>query len=317
MKKRIWSITAVIVLLLLAACGQKDKNSVISGEGQKMPTPTERPVGTPMADISQVPNVQPTVTPTVSPEQMAVPGITQTIVPTLSIEPTAVLVPSGELTSAPTASASPTVEPSVEPTVSMPPTPEPTITKLPVPTATLIPSVEPIETPTPTVTQSPVPTPTINPNPLITHGWQKMISVDEKYKIIFPEIYKESVVRKTNTELEISYSCMENTDISLTMGYTMLQKREYFVYEILSVGGTIIEECPSEKRTTCVWQLENKKYLATFIDEEYAGDLLGSAFGDAEWVPGVMHVVFSYPADKIDIYETEPYYFYIVNNEEE
>ena len=173
------------------------------------------------------------------------------------------------------------------------------------------------ETPTPTVTPSPIPTPTINPNPLVTNGWQKMISVDGKYKIIFPEIYKESVVRKNSTELEISYSCENNTDISLTMGYTMLQKRECFVYEILAVGGTIIEERPSEKRTTCTWQLGNKKYLVTFIDEEYARDLLGSVFGDEEWIPGVMHVMFSYPADKRDVYETEPYCFYIVNNEEE
>ena len=309
MKKGIRNTIAVMVLLLLTACGQKDKGSNTFDDNEKTPTPIEAPTCTPIADISQVPNLHPTAGPTVT----AVPSITQAVTPLPSTEPTVSIIPELEPSLEPTITEqpTPTTVPKVEPTTSATQSPEPTLE----PTVTATPSPEP--TPEPTLTPSPIPTPTINPDPLITNGWQKMISVDEKYKIIFPELYNESAVTKTDKELEISYSCADNTDIALTIGYTMLQKREYFIHEILSVGGNIIEERPSEKRTTCVWQLENKKYLAVFIDEDYSKDLLGPIFGDEEWIPGVMHVVFSYPADKCDIYETEQYGFYIVNNGEE
>jgi hypothetical protein len=53
------------------------------------------------------------------------------------------------------------------------------------------------------------------------------------------------------------------------------------------------------------------------IDVQYPQSLLGSAFGEAEWIDGVMQVLFSYPADKREIYETEQYGFYVVDNGEE
>ena len=310
MKKGIWSITAVMVLLLLTACGQKDKTSVHS-----------------------------TVIPTVTQESTDVPGVTQTIPPTLGVEPTATIVPSQDPTLEPTATIMPSQDPTLEPTAtivpSQNPTSEPTATTVPSqnptsePTATTVPSQDPTSEPTatiaptqeptpePTVTLRPVPTPAMNPNSLITNGWQKMISIDGKYKIIFPELYKESVITKTDRELEISYSCKENKDISLTIGYAMQQTRETFIDEILSVGGIVAEEYPAKKKTACVWQLENKKYFAIFVDEEYSRELLGPVFGDEEQVPGVMYAAFSYPADQCDIYETEQYNFYIISDGEE
>ena len=315
MKKGIWSTIAVMILLLLIACGQKDKGSNTFDDNEKTPTLIEVPTSTPMADISQVPNLHPTEEPTVKPDLTIIPSVTQMITPVLSPEPTPEV----------TASETPELEPSLEPTATEKPvptaTPVPSEEPTSEPTASATPSPEPTPEPTaspiPTPTPSPIPTPTINPDPLVTKGWQKMISVDGKYKIVFPEIYKESTIMKTDKELEIYYSCPDNKDVALTIGYTMQQRKEYFLYEILSVSGNIIEERPSEKRTTCVWQLGNQKNLAVFIDEEYSRDLLGAGFGDEEWIPGVMYVVFSYPADKCDIYEAEQYCFYIVNNGEE
>jgi hypothetical protein len=61
----------------------------------------------------------------------------------------------------------------------------------------------------------------------------------------------------------------------------------------------------------------NTVYHSVFIDVQYPQSLLGAAFGEEEWIAGVMQVVFSYPADIRDIYETEQYGFHVVYNGEE
>jgi hypothetical protein len=130
-------------------------------------------------------------------------------------------------------------------------------------------------------------------------------------------MYKESVVSKTEKVLSVYYLCAEDIEIQFEISYHLQQTREEFVNEILSAGGTVTEERPEENRTTCRWQTEDMMHCAVFIDEQYPQYLLGSSFGEEEWTAGVMQVMFSYPADKVDIYETEQYNFYVVGNGEE
>ena len=143
------------------------------------------------------------------------------------------------------------------------------------------------------------------------------ISIDEKYSIVFPEIFRNSELSKTDRELSNAFYCTENEDIEFKIVYTMLQNRETLVYDILTAGGSIAEERPSEGRTTCMWQVGDKVYCGILFDGQYPQSLLGAAFGEEEEISGVMQVVFSYPADRREIYETEQYGFYVISNEEE
>lgn len=151
----------------------------------------------------------------------------------------------------------------------------------------------------------------------MNNGWQKTVSVDEKYCIVFPELFRDSKLSKTDRELSNVFSCAEDTDIEFKIVYTMLQTKEYFIYDILAAGGVVIEDRPSEGRTTCLWQSGNRMYCEILIDEQYPQFLLGDAFGEEESIAGVMRVVFSYPADKRELYEAEQYRFYVISNGEE
>ena len=97
----------------------------------------------------------------------------------------------------------------------------------------------------------------------------------------------------------------------------MLQSKETLIYDIITAGGQVTEDRPLEGRTTCLWQVGDKLHCGIFIDEQYPQSLLGTAFGEEEEISGVMQVVFSYPADQREIYETEQYSFYVINNGEE
>ena len=298
MKKRIVKAFAVAGLLLLAACGPKVNigPNEIETSG-KTPTPIVVPTCTPVATPSPVPVLHPTATPTPSPTPTNVPEPTAGPTVTQGAEPTATATPVPTLTVSPTAEPTVTPEPTAEPTAT--PTPEPT----PMPTAT----------PTP----SSIPTPTPNPEPLVNNGWQKTVSVDDNYRIIFPEVFRDSAVEKTDRVLTVSYLCPENTEITFEISYHLQRTREEFVNEILSAGGTITEEHPEENRTICYWQTENLIHRAVFIDEQYPQFLVGTSFGEEEWTLGVMLVMFTYPADKTELYESEQYYFYVIDNGEE
>ena len=239
--------------------------------------------------MTPTPIIVPTCTPTATPSPA--PGLHPTVAPTKTATPT------------PTATMAPTVTPtpSPEPTNTPTPSPEPTVTS----------------TPTPSPTPSPSPTPTVNPEPLVNNGWQKTVSIDEKYQIVFPELFRDSQLSKTDRELANVFYCAEDAEIEFKIVYTMLQTKEYFIYDILAAGGSVVEDRPEEGRTTCLWQLGDRIYCEILIDAQYPQYLLGTAFGEEEWITGVMQVVFSYPADKRDIYETEQYSFYVIDNGEE
>jgi len=134
---------------------------------------------------------------------------------------------------------------------------------------------------------------------------------------VFPEIFRDAKVTKTDTELISAFSCAEDDGIEFKITYTMQQNIEYFIYEILAAGGELIEEQPENHRATCLWQVGNTVYRSVFTEVQYPQSLLGTSFGEEEWITGVMQVMFSYPADKRDIYETEQYCFFVTANGEE
>lgn len=294
MKKGLISALAVTGLFLLAACGPKEGVGPIQvGNDGKTPTPIVVPTCTPTVTPTPIPGLHPTVGPTATATPSPMPSST----PTPSPEPTATETPVPTATATPEPTAVPTVEPTATPTPT--PTPEPT----PMPTAT----------PTP----SPSPTPTVNPEPLVNNGWQKTISIDEKYSIVFPEVFVDSEVSKTDWELVTAFFSPKNPEIEFKIVYTMQQTREAFIYDILAAGGSVVEDRPSERRSTCLWQSGDRMYCEILIDEQYPQSLVGGSFGEEEWIAGVMSVVFSYPADKREFYETEQYGFYVIYNGEE
>ena len=97
----------------------------------------------------------------------------------------------------------------------------------------------------------------------------------------------------------------------------MQQKKQEMVYDILATNGLILEERPKEQRINCLWLNGNRMYHEILIDAQYPQSLLGTVFFEEEWVDGVMQVVFSYPAERRELYETELYSFYVVENGEE
>lgn len=292
MKKKIllWSILTA-GLLFLAACEPK---TVIE--------PTKVPEWEPPTLAEQ-----PQETPEVSPTSEVLPTITEALVtPVETIQPTSI----------PTMSPTPEPVPTRMPELSPTPLPElPTST----PTPTAVPTEPPTNTPTPTATPTPTvtPTPTINPEPLVTRGWQKTVSMEEEYAIVFPEIFRNSTVLKTEKELLLEYMCEEDEDIKFSICYSMKQKLIEAVEEILLADGIIENMSEAELRVQYRLQKDGRIYCGILLENFYSKELLGNSFGDEEQITGVMEVVFSYPADRAEEYEAENYRFYVVKNREE
>ena len=157
----------------------------------------------------------------------------------------------------------------------------------------------------------------MDPELLVAKGWQKSVSIDGAYAIVFPELFRDSKVSKTDTELTFAFSCAENQDIEFKIIYTMQQNLEHFVYEILATNGVILEEQPENHRVTCLWQVGDTVYRSIFTEVQYSQSLLGTSFGEEEWITGVMQVMFSYPAERREVYEAEQYCFYVTADGEE
>lgn len=282
MKKLIMGIVMTAGLLLLASCGPKvDVNPV-------------NPTGG--AEIAAT-----IVVPTCTPEAM--------------ISPEATILPDPATTKAPQVTVSPTSEPTIRPEATETPvvmptgTPEPTME----PTVRPEPTEPPEETPIPT----PSPTPSVTPDTLVNRGWQKTISIDEKYIIIFPELFRESVVIKENNELLVKYTCPEEEAIEFSVSYLMQQNLQEVENEILGMDGTILEGSLGEKRVVLEWNENDMVYRAALWEEQYAQALLGGAFGEEEWITGVMQVMVSYPEERRAEFEAAEYNYYVEQNVEE
>lgn len=265
-----------------------------------MDTPTDMPMmsPTPEAGITEQPDV---------PVATMVP--TMTSAPLITMEPTPTIIPTALPLATPVLTEVP------EPTVLIEPTPE------------IIPTSEPIEppenipvateTPVPSLTPTLVPTPTVNPAPLVANGWQKVVSIDEKYAIVFPEVFRDSGLSRTDRELLLEYTCAENEDILFCVSYVMKQRLMEAVEEILLANGDIEEQSEKDLRVMYRLQKDGRVYCGILQECRYSRELVGSSFGEEEQITGVMEVVFSYPAERAMEYETEKYRFYVVKNGEE
>ena len=344
MKKVITGTIMVAGLLLFASCGSKE------GIGP-LPTPEVRYTPTPIVVPTCTPTATPTPDPAFLPEPTTEPVVTETPVseptkaPTPSPEPTEAPTPSPEPTEAPTPSPEPTKAPTPSPEPTKAPTPSPEPTKAPTPspepTKAPTPSLEPTKAPTPSPeptkaptpspeptkapTPSPEPTkapepteiPTNNPAELVNYGWQKTVSIDDKYNIIFPACFRTSTVSKMGNELRVEYGCPEDDTIEFLISYHMQQILKEAAGELLIANGEIAGGSIEEKKVECRWQTEERIYYGILTEEMYPDTLLGNAFGEAKEIAGVMQVVFSYPIDRQEEYTTSEYRFYVMESGED
>lgn len=271
------------------------------------------PIELPENRFSPTPIIVPTCTPTEGPVPMTTPGPdpTQevTVMPTVEVMPSPTVIPEPTELPQVTELPEPTAIPSPEATPTPQPNEEPVTTPSPEPTATV----------SPTATPTPVPeiTPTLAPEELVNKGWQKTRSIDESYTIIFPELFRDSYVQKTDRELITGYTCIENENIEFTISYKMQQTMVAILEELIASGGVVTEELPEEGRIAYWLKSEGLIYHGVLLDVNFSSALLGDTFGEEEFIPGVMQAVFSYPEEEAEEYEKEPYQYYIIKNREE
>ena len=304
MKKIVMGTIMVAGLLLLASCGPEENVG---------PIELTPPLYTP------TPIVVPTCTPAVTETPTLVPKITEAAKPTATPEPiieaTVTPEPTAEPTIEPTATPEPTPEPTIEPTVTPEPTPEPVIEPTTTPEPTAEPTADATITPLPTAT--PVPEPEINPAQLVNNGWQKTISITEAHEIIFPDMFRESTVEKTDQSLEITYTCKENPEIAFSVIYRMQTNTETVIAEMQTMEETAFAGTLGTDRVTYLWEKEGFLYAGVLLEEQFERAVLGNVFGEEEWIAGVIQVVFTYPVNSRTEYETADYGYYIIGSREE
>jgi len=291
MKKLLFGSMVLAGLLLLVSCGPKEyvgpadfSNSNITRAPIVVPTCT--PKATPTPD----PALQPKVTPTKA------PVVTSTVTPEPTAEPT------------PEPTATPTVAPTKKPTVTPTPTAEP---------AKPTPEVTPTAIPTSVPTVVPTEAPALSDDEMLRSGWQQTVSVEETHRITFPEVFSECTIERTGSELVVRYTCPEDIAITFTVTYRMQSAIKDSLDEIFALEEAVISASTEENQAVCLWQEDGKIHRGIFIGIQYPQSLLGSAFGEEEQIPGVMQVVFSYPADNREMYETSEYNYYVIENREE
>ena len=297
MKKIIMGTIMVAGLLLLASCGPKEGVGPVQIDNSGItPTPIVVPTCTPTATPTPDPSEKPTVTEAVSPTEAPEPTATPTE------EPTPVPTQMPESTPTPVPTVMPTEAPSAKPTE----VPQNTITPTEVPQENI--------TPAPEVTQAPEPsvTPVIDPKPLVYRGWQQTVSVDEEYLIIFPDMFLDSVVSMAENELRIDYICAADPAISFSVTYMLHTTLEEKLTELEQAE---LDFYPEEKRVEFRYEQDGLFYDGIILQSRYAGALSQAA--DAEWFDGVMKVVFTYPAEKKNEYETVIYKYFVISSREE
>ena len=300
-------------LLLLAACGpdiSTGPDSITGGLFTATPVakPTCTPTVTPMPAATETPAPVLQITNTPVPSPTAAPTVIPTVVPTATPVPTSTPVP----TKVP--DATPTAAPTAAPTPAEPqPSEVPEVTVTPEPTS--MPEVSP--TPVPTAAPTATPTPAINSEELVYQGWQKTESVLGDYIILFPEIFRECETERTDRMLRLLYQCEEHEKIAFQISYHMGQTLEETVTELLETGGMLVEDTLEEQKAVCLWQKDGMLYRGVCVEAEYPQTLLGTDFSEQESVTGVMQVIYSYPAEQQEQYETAEYSYYVIEHREE
>ncbi len=316
-KKLLMSTIMVAGLLLLASCGTREGIGPIElPESKNTPTPIVVPTCTPTVTPTgavAAPTKKPTATPTVMVEPTVTPEPTK--MPEATATPTKVPTPVPTATPEPTKALEATATPM--PTATPEPTKMPEATATPMPTATPEPTKVPEATATPTPVPTATPVPAFNPENLVNNGWQKTVSIDEEYAIIFPEVFRNSTVERTETELRTTYTCQEEEDTSFSVAYVVQTTLDKYAQEVLTEEKAVVKILSEEKRMTFEWQENGIIYQGVLVESQYAQKLLGSSFGEEEWIDGVMEIVFAYPEERKAEYETEKYKYYVVNTGEE
>lgn len=335
MKKYVMGTIMVAGLLLLASCGPQEGIGPVRIDNSGVtPTPIVVPTCTPTVTPTPDPSTNPPVTepaaPTELPKATATPTMEPTVVPTEAVFPSATPTEAVEPTAEPTATTAPTKtpEPTTVPTATpaVNPTPEPTevpqetVTPTQVPQETAAPTEVPQETvtPIPEITQMPEPTvtPIVDPKPLVYRGWQQTVSIDDEYLIIFPDMFLDSVVSKSENELRIDYSCAADPAIGFSVTYMLNTTLTESLEGIGQEENAELDSYPEENRVDFSYQKDGNLYDGLVLQSRYAGALLGGQT-DNEWIDGIMKVVFTYPAEHKNFYETVTYRYFVISSREE
>jgi len=311
MKKRIATLIMAAGLLLLVSCNPNVNVTPAEPTGSTAdPTKAELPTATPEAEISpQVTDVpEPAVTGAVEPTVIPTPVLK----PTISPQPTLTPVPEPTERPEPTEDVPEPTKEAVPTEEAEQPTDVPEPTEYPEPT-----EPEPTQIPEETPEPTPGPTPVVNPELLVNHGWQKTVTIDGKYTIVFPEIFRESAVIKDGKELHVTYTCVEETGIEFRIAYLLQQTLEEVENAILSKDGTILEGSLGERRVVLEWKENGYLYRGVLSAEQYPGIMLGDFFGEEDWISGVMQVTFAYPEERREEFETAKFNYYLKQNRED
>ena len=272
MKKK-WIWMILAAGLLLASCRQNE-NPPVGTDTTPVPTREELPTKEPDKPANGEPDLGPTVVPVITeiPDVPAVPTPTQTPEPTLPPEPTK--------------------------------TSEPTK----VPETTVTPAENPEQQETPIPSLSPVP----DSEGLVSNGWQRAVSIEKGYEILFPELFRGSSLEKTDRELTVFYTDPSDEAVSFKISYHMQTSLEEYVAGMSLPEDILLYDEAETNRVSGTWQEEELMYRVVLIECRYAKAMLGNAFEGEEWIPGVMEIVLSYPAKLQEKYETAEYDFYVM-----
>ena len=271
--KKKWIWMMLLTSLLFASCRQ------------------EIPENTPGSTITPTGCEAPTCTPAETPEAELPLG--PSVVPTVTEVPVVETVPT--------------------PTQIPEPTDVPEPTEAPEPTGEVLPTAEPTVIPEQPELPSPSPSPVPNAELLVNHGWQRAISIDENYEILFPELFLGSSLEKTDRELTVFYTAPSDDGVSFKISYHMQTTLDEFLSASLLTENAVAYDNTEENRVSAVRQESGTLCRGILIESRYAKTLLGNAFAGEEWIPGVMEVTFSYPSEQKQLYETAEYEFYVIN----
>lgn len=148
------------------------------------------------------------------------------------------------------------------------------------------------------------------------NGWQKTRSIEDSFILIFPDLFRDSYLQKTEQTLKIGYTAPENPDVEFQVTYWMQQTLAEAEEKVLQAGGKLQQEA-AENRIAYDFVQDAKLHQGFLYETQFSEELLGSAFGEEEPIIGVMWVELVYPESMAEEYQQEQYRFYVINNREE
>lgn len=151
---------------------------------------------------------------------------------------------------------------------------------------------------------------------LVSDGWQKVKSIEDQFYIIFPELFCDSYLLRTNQKLLLGYTSTQKPEAEFQIVYTMQQTLSEAEEQLLLAGADLKQEL-EKNRTAYVFIEEGITHQGCLVEVQYSVELLGSTFGEEGSVTGVMRVELIYPEAETAEYQQETYHFYVIDNREE